>query len=244
VARRLERLQELKLQIEESWSSGAEADTVQHQNTSVETFQADLADPVQRAALLSYVDLNEIDIDVVVNAAATATLGEFAHADIVQQAEMLELNCVAPLQLIRHLGGPMIRRGRGVIINVASIGAFQPAPYMAVYAATKAFILNYTLALAEEFSETGVQVLAHCPGPTRTEFHLVVGLPEDMSPLPEMTPDDTVREALRALDKNKRLIIPGFINRRLVAVGRLLPLDRSAKAAKKMLLSRWRPPSP
>ncbi len=236
VARRQERLLELKQNIEEQLPGGTLGERLR-----IEIFQADLTDTVQLTALLSHMENCNMDIDVLVNAAGFGTIGEFAKLDFEREVSMIALNCLAPLQLIRDLVGPMEQRGQGTIINISSIGAFQPAPYMAAYAASKAFLLNFTLALSEEVGEKGIRVMAHCPGPTSTEFHLVAGLPEDMSPIPAMSPEAAVQEALRALNRNKRLIVNGLPNRWLVRLGRLVSLERSARVAKKMLLSRWNP---
>lgn len=237
VARRMERLGEVRETIEQGGSNPDRKHT-----PSVAVFQADLSQPDQLSALLDHVTREGIEVDVLINAAGFGTLGEFGRADMEREAIMIDLNCLVPLRLIRGVLGSMEQRGRGVIINVSSIGAFQPAPYMAAYGASKTFLLHFSLALAEEIADKGVRVLAHCPGPTSTEFHLVAGLPEDMSPIPAMSPDAAVREALRALERSKRMLVNGRINRWLVRLGRLMSLQRSAKVAKNMILSRWSPP--
>lgn len=236
VARRMDRLLEVQDAIRQGVTN-ADRETP----FSVATFQADLTEPDQLSALLAHVAQEDIEVDLLVNAAGFGTLGEFGQVDVEREAVMVALNCTVPLRLIRSVLGPMEQRGRGVIINISSIGAFQPAPYMAAYAASKAFVLHFSLALAEEVVDKGIHVLTHCPGPTTTEFHLVAGLPEDMSPIPAMSPDAAVREALRALERRKRLIVNGRINRWLVRLGRLMSLQRSAKVAKNMIRSRWSP---
>ena len=111
-----------------------------------------------------------ISIDMLVNNAGFGTLGEFAREDPVEQSRMLQVNVVALTMLTRFLLPGMLERRRGRILNVASTAAFQPGPVMAVYYASKAYVLSLSLALTEETAGTGVTVTCLCPGPTRTGF--------------------------------------------------------------------------
>ena len=231
VARRKDRLEDVRREV------GAIAGVGE-----VTLFAADLADESGVEALLSFIGQEGLQVDTLVNAAGFGTIGEFSRLDVEREKQMVALNCLTPMRLIRAVVGPMEQRGRGTIINICSIGAFQPAPYMAAYAASKSFLLSFTMGIGEELRDKGIHVFAHCPGPTTTEFARVAGLPENMSPIPAMTADQAVEEALAALSRGKRLLVNGFLNRWLVRLGRLASLERSARAAKGMLLSRWTPP--
>src|SRR5262249_48631264 len=117
-----------------------------------------------------------IAVDYLVNNAGFGTHGSFALAPLDREVEQISLNVSAVVALTRLFLPAMVAAKRGCIINVASTAAFQPVPWMATYAATKAFVLNFSEALSSELQGTGVTVLALCPGPTRTEFQQVAGV--------------------------------------------------------------------
>jgi short-subunit dehydrogenase len=107
----------------------------------------------------------------------------------------------------------LVARGRGGVINVSSIGAFQAVPFMAAYGASKAFVLSFSEALARELGPSGVRVLCVCPGPTETEFNSVAGLPSVFSRVPhKMSPERVAERTLRALDRGRVVKVPGLIN--------------------------------
>jgi short-subunit dehydrogenase len=118
--------------------------------------------------------------------------------------------------------GPMVERGQGAVINVASTGAFQPVPHMATYAATKAFVLSFSEALHEEVKPKGVTVTCLCPGAVRTEFQQVAGVNE-RSMRAWKDPDDVVRSALKAMTSRRAITVPGALNVSLVAAVKLMP---------------------
>ena len=118
----------------------------------------------------------------------------------------------------------MVARGAGGVVNISSIGAFQPVPYMATYGATKAFLLSWSEALAEELRSSGVRVLCVCPGPTKTEFFDVAGVDPLMAKLPHvMTADALVARTLDALDDGRAVLVPGLVNFLTAFVTRLFP---------------------
>src|SRR5215203_2959311 len=137
--------------------------------------EIDLSEPGSTAALMS--DLQEAgeQVDILVNNAGFGLRGPFAERDAARQREMIDLNCGALTELCRAVAPAMLERRSGAILNVASTAAFQPGPWMAVYFATKAYVLSFTEALHEELKPHGVKVSALCPGPTRTEFGAVAG---------------------------------------------------------------------
>jgi len=128
----------------------------------------DLADPASRGDLAA--QLESTRVDLLVNSAGVGTHGSFHELPLDREIGLVELNCVAVVQLTRIVLPGMLERGRGGIVNLASTAAFQPTPTMSTYGATKAFVLSFSAAVAEECRGSGVRVLAFCPGPVQTGF--------------------------------------------------------------------------
>ncbi len=146
------------------------ADLTARHGLNVQVVATDLANPDAPAALADEMGRRELAIDILVNNAGTMTFGRFADADGEAIDAMVALNIAALTGLCRRFVDPMVQRGYGRILNVASIAAFLPAPSLAVYAATKAYVLSLTEGLAEELRGTGVTATAVCPGLTDTEL--------------------------------------------------------------------------
>lgn len=163
-----------------------------------------------------------LHIDLLINNAGFGSLGDFTRFDIERDRRMIDLNISALVELT-HLYLPAMReRGAGAIVNVASTAAFQPVPYMATYAATKAFVLSFSEALAEENRVTGVRVLALCPGATDTNFFQAAD--GERPPMRIMeTPAQVVKTALRALDAGKASVVSGWSNRFVAQSSRFAP---------------------
>lgn len=138
--------------------------------THAEVFPCDLAEPGAAARLHRHLEANGTRVDVLVNNAGAGANGPFAELSLERQSEMIRLNVLALTELTRLMLPRMIERRRGGILNVASTAAFAPGPRMAVYFATKAYVLSFSEALCEELRGTGVVVSALCPGPTETNF--------------------------------------------------------------------------
>ncbi len=138
---------------------------------------------------------------------------------------MLALNITALVDLSRAFLPEMLGRGRGAIINVASNAAFQPVPFLNVYAATKAFVLSFTEGLAEEVRGSGVRVQALCPGITATEFLDVAETHSGLlvRRMPTMTAEDVVAASLAGLDRGRVRVVAGFANRALATLQRFVP---------------------
>jgi short-subunit dehydrogenase len=224
VARREERLSELAREL-------AEEHDIQAAATA-----CDLADAQQRERLAAEVSEQGLEVELLVNNAGFGYAGDFVAARSGSQVEMVRLNVEAVVDLTeRYLPG-MTERGRGAIINLASTAAFQPLPRNATYAATKAFVLNFSEALHNELKGTGVTVTAVCPGPVRTEFADVAGIgdAEDRTPgLMWMSPEDVAEEAVSAAEKGKRAIVPGVFNLAGSVLGRHAPRTISLPLAKR-----------
>ena len=163
-------------------------------------------------------------VELLVNNAGFGLAGRFADLDGARQRQMIDLNCGALTELAHAVLPGMIAAKAGAILNVASTAAFQPGPGMAVYFATKAYVLSFSEALHEEVREHGVTVTALCPGPTATEFGEVAGF--GGNPLIDrlsLGSADVVRAGLAALDKRRAVVIPGLVNKAGAQGHRFLP---------------------
>ena len=138
---------------------------------------ADLAQPESPTRLLAHLQNAGLKVDVLVNNAAFGAQGKFVELPLGRQLEMLQVNMTTLTHLTGLLLPGMVERRRGGVLNVASTAAFQPGPGMAIYYATKAYVLSFSEALAEELAGTGVTVTAVCPGPTATNFGTAANMP-------------------------------------------------------------------
>ena len=171
-------------------------------------------------------------VDLLVNNAGFGLIGRFAKLDADREREMIDLNVGTLTDLCRAVAPGMIERRSGGIINVASTAAFQPGPRMAVYFATKAFVLSLTEALHEELKPHGVKVTCLCPGPTRTEFGDVAGFGGNgLFDKVAMESPDVVAAGLKGLDRNKAVVVPGFVNKIVASSGRFAPRSVVRKIA-------------
>ncbi len=163
-------------------------------------------------------------IELLVNNAGFGTFGEFARLPIERELAEVDLNIRALFRLTHAALGSMVERKRGGIINVASGAAFQPIPYNATYAATKAFVLHFSEALHEEVKPYGVTVTCLCPGPVKTEFQQVAGISESFMPSFAWEPVDSVVEAaLSGLRAGRAIVTPGIVNMMTTASSRMAP---------------------
>jgi uncharacterized protein len=175
-------------------------------------------------------------VDVLVNNAGFGGHGAFAERDRDEEMRMIAVNVTALTDLTKQLVPGMVARGRGRILNVASTAAFQPGPFMAVYYATKAYVLSFSEALHEELSGTGVTVTCLCPGVTKTEFQKVAGVEEvplTQGPL-SMTARAVAESAYSGLAKGRRLVIPGVHNKVGVQAVRLSPRAAILKVVRRL----------
>jgi uncharacterized protein len=192
----------------------------------------DLSTKNAAARLLADVEAHGEIVDVLVNNAGFGLIGRFAELDPKRQRQMIDLNVGTLSDLCRAVAPGMIQRGRGAILNVASTAAFQPGPKMAVYFATKAFVLSLSEALHEELKPHGVKVSCLCPGPTRTEFGAVAGFRGHAAfDRLAMGAADVVEIGLNGLEKNKAVVVPGMINKLGVVGARFAPRSTVRKIA-------------
>lgn len=186
---------------------------------------ADLAQPGSPGALLAAVAAAGIEIDVLVNNAGFGGWGAFASTDLTTELEMIQVNITTLTYLTKALLGPMLARGRGRVLNVASTAAFQPGPFVAVYYASKAYVLSLSEAIAEETRGTGITVTTLCPGPTATGFAQRAGLGA-MGSFRRGVVMSAARVAeigYAGLLRGDRVVVTGAVNRTLVQLLRVAP---------------------
>ena len=174
----------------------------------------DLGEQGSAERLMADVEAAGEVVHVLINNAGFGLGGRFAELDAERQRQMIDLNVGTLTDLSRAVLPAMIERRGGGILNVASTAAFQPGPGMAVYFATKAYVLSFTEALHEEVKPKGVRVTALCPGPTRTEFGAVAGF-GDKGAFDKLSMDSepVVRAGLDGLERNRAVVIPGMLNK-------------------------------
>lgn len=198
----------------------------------------DLTEPDAAQRLFEDVAKRDLTIDMLINNAGFGSMGDFARLERATELEMVELNVKSLVDLTHRFLGPMRDRRQGTIINVASTAAFQAVPFMATYAATKAFVLSFSQALWEENRPHGIHVLALCPGVTDTNFFAASKI--DRPPMRTVqTPEEVVDAALRGLARRKSIVIAGWANWLTVEIQRAVPRSFVAKFVGKTLRSRF-----
>jgi uncharacterized protein len=211
VARRVDRLEKL----------AAEIRTAHKVNAHV--IAADLVQPGAVAALAADVEGRGLVVDWLVNNAGFGTVGRFHELPVERELEQIALNVDALVELTGRFVPGMVRRNRGVVMNVSSVGGYLPSPFMATYTATKAFVLTFSEGIAAELAGTGVDVLCVCPGVTRTEFQATAHV--DVSDVPSVawqTADEVADEAVRAVGKGA-VVVNGVINRMMINTLKFVP---------------------
>lgn len=211
VARRAERLSALASELSAEY--GVRARAAPH----------DLADFKTPEALVSELLAQQVHIDHLINCAGFAKVGETSELGLEAQLSMLDVNSRVTLELTRRLLPAMKDAGRGGVLNVASVASFLVVPYMATYAASKAFVLHFTLALAEELRNSPIRACVLCPGSVKTEFQSVAGFElGGLEKLGELSAADTAERGLRGYERGRTIVVPGFMNSTEVIGSRLL----------------------
>jgi uncharacterized protein len=179
--------------------------------------------------------LRDTPISVLVNNAGFGWRGAFAECDLQRQAlDMMHVNMDSLVALTRLFAPLMLARKQGRILNVASTAAFQPGPFANIYFATKAFVLSFSSALAEELAGTGVTVTALCPGTTRTEFFERAGMKDMRRDGLMMDAGVVARIGYRGLMRGKRVVIPGALNKTMALLTNVVPTRVAAKIVRKL----------
>jgi short-subunit dehydrogenase len=197
-------------------------------------FAADLRLPDAPQAIFDFLYNENIPIEVLVNNAGFGLGGEFADTSLERELEMIQVNISALTHLTKLFLPPMIKAKSGRVLNVASTAAFQPGPLMAVYYATKAYVLSFSQALAEELRNSGVTVTALCPGPTDTDFAATadVGSSKLFSAFGIANAEDVAEFGVSAMMHGRRVAIPGIKNKIVAQSSRFAPRAVSAKIAR------------
>jgi short-subunit dehydrogenase len=209
VARRRERLDELAGEVAEEFS------------VAVEVMPLDLSDSKARAKLADR--LRTEPIAGLCNSAGFGTSGVFHELPIDRESDEVTLNALALMELTHAVLPGMVDRGAGAVMNIASIAAFQPLPYMAVYSATKAFVQTFSEAVHEELHGTGVSVTALCPGPVPTEWAEIASAERFSIPLAQVSPHDVAEAAIGGMLAGKRTVVPGVVPKIASTSGRYIP---------------------
>lgn len=221
VARRAERLQALASEL----------------GGSPVVLTADLAAAGAVPHLLEQVQSRGLAIDLLVNCAGLGHTRDFASQPLETVRQMIDVNVRALVELTHAVLPGMKARGRGRVVNVASNAAFQPVPFLTVYAATKSFVLSFSEGIAEELRGTGVVVQALCPGITATEFLDVAETHRGLlvTRMPMMTAEDVVAASLQGLDKGRERVVAGAANRLLAfLVQRVAPHGLARRVAARL----------
>jgi short-subunit dehydrogenase len=224
VARRLDKLEELRTTL-----------LARHPDIEVDVIAADLSVPGSGAQLADEVGRRSRRIDVLINNAGVGLHGEFVDQDPERNAAQIQLNCGTLVDLTARFLPAMIQARHGLVINVASTAAFQPTPSMAVYGATKAFVLSFTESLWQEAKGTGVRVLTLCPGATETEFFARAG--EEFLTRGRQTPKQVVDTALKAVDKSTPTVVSGLANAAMALSTRFVPRRVLVQVSQRLMAS-------
>jgi len=192
----------------------------------------DLSKANAAAKLITNLEAAGEEVEILVNNAGFGLIGRFAELDAKRERQMIDLNVGVLADLCRTIAPGMIGRKSGAILNVASTAAFQPGPKMAVYFATKAFVLSFTESLHEELKPHGIKVCSLCPGPTRTEFGEVAGFGGNGAfETVAMEAGDVVEAGLKGMDRNRAVVVPGLINKIVATSTRFAPRSVVRKIA-------------
>lgn len=221
VARREDRLMQLAATLADTHGVQARA------------LAADLADPAAPEAIFEQAGGEPLDI--LINNAGFGVRGPFSETDWADEARLLQVNVTALVHLTKLWVPGMVRRRSGRILNVASTAAFVPGPFMAMYYASKSFVVSFSLALANELKGTGVSATVLCPGPTQTEFFAVAGIADSrLLRSGAMTAADTAREGYGAMMAGKAEWIAGARNRWMIRGTGLVPRTILAAVARRL----------
>ena len=204
-------------------------------NQSITIISMDLSLPKAPFILVEELKSKSLSVNVLVNNAGYGLLNSFHNADIDRQLNMIQLNVNNLVSLTRLLLPQMIKNKEGGILNVASVAGFVPGPNMAVYYATKAFVLSFSEALHEELKLHGITVSCLAPGPTKTKFGEVSGMEASIIfKIGAQSPHSVARKAYQGFKRNKAIILPGINNKFITLITRLFPRSVIRKVINKI----------
>lgn len=179
------------------------------------------------------------EVDWLINNAGFGSVGDFAMLNGTRELEMIDLNARSLVAMTHRFLGPMRQRERGTIINVSSAAGFQPIPFMATYAATKAFVSSFSEAIAEENRPLGIRIMALCPGSTKTNFFAASNIDRPIQVKGQQTVEQVVDTALRGLKKGKVKVVSGLANQVGSMLGAHVPHKLSSRAMSRALRPKY-----
>jgi short-subunit dehydrogenase len=216
----------------------------QKHGISAEHLAVDLIEVDSDLMVLEATEKLGAEVDWLINNAGFGSMGDFAKLDLERELEMIELNVTAVVALTHHYLNKMRGRRSGTIINVSSAAGFQPLPFFATYAATKAFVTSFTEAVAEENRPFGIRVLALCPGTTDTGFFEASGIEDPIKVKGVQTPEQVVDAGLSALKRGRTKVVSGWTNYLIASAVNVLPNSLITRAAGKPLRKRYQKAEP
>jgi short-subunit dehydrogenase len=216
----------------------------QKHGVSAKYLSVDLIEVDSDLAVFDETEKLGIEIDWLINNAGFGSMGDFVNLDLERELEMIELNITAVVALTHHYLGKMRERGSGTIINVSSAAGFQPLPFFATYAATKAFVTSFTEAIAEENRPFGIRVMALCPGTTDTGFFEASGIKDPMKVKGVQTPDQVVEACLLALKRGRAKVVSGWTNYLVASAVNVFPNSLITRMVGKPLRKRYQKAEP
>jgi short-subunit dehydrogenase len=203
-------------------------------NCKVDVLVKDLSMP--NVAVEIFEAIKNVSIDVLVNNAGFGLFGSFNNTAWNRELDMIHVHVITSTHLTKLLLDGMIKRGSGKILNISSLAAFQPGPLMAIYYASKSYLLSFSEAIANELKETGVTVTVLCPGPTKTAFQEVVSetASDNKIGFNMACPSEVALYGYEAMQKGKTVAIPGYINKFLASLHRFVSRGMATKIVRNL----------
>ena len=202
----------------------AKIELLEEYKIEIETLALDLSNPDNFNRVKEYTDKHEIFVSNLVNCAGFGDRTDFIDMDISKQIKMVELNCNAPMYLMHAYLKDMLNAKEGHILNISSIAAFVPGPYMVTYHASKAFLNNISLGIERELRGTNVKLTTICPGPFESGFVSKAGNDYTFSKIKPVSASKVADISYKAFKKNKSLVVIGFKNKLMMFLTRLAPI--------------------
>ena len=199
-------------------------------NIDIKILGLDLASSEDIKSLFSYIEINKLNVTILVNNAGIGTFGDFNDIEWEKEEALIDINIKALTQLTKYFLPKIVECKNGGILNVASTAAFCSGPRMAAYYASKAYVLNLTEAIYEEYKDNGIKISCLCPGPVKTSFQGKAGIKKSEAAKKYlMDAEEVAKVCYKDFNKGKLIIIPGMKNRLLVMGNKILPRSISRK---------------
>lgn len=212
----------------------AKSDILKTYDIKISLIEQDLSMP--HAAEIVFETIKETPVDVLINNAGFGLFGKFADTEWKREMDMLQLHVITTTHLTKLVLAGMLRQNSGKILNLSSLAGFQPGPLMSIYYASKAYMLSFSQAIANELKGTGITVTVLCPGPTKTSFQDVVSGSSSKNKLTFNIANakEVAAYGYKAMHKGKTVAVPGTLNKLLAGMPRILSRDRAAAIVRKI----------